>query len=52
MEQHSIGVATDAFSLPFRGGLLVFRAGQRVVAHPDCGARSRTTGCPSVSPEE
>jgi hypothetical protein len=31
--QHSIGVATDAFSLPFGGGLLVFRAGQRVVAH-------------------
>jgi hypothetical protein len=32
--QHSIGVATDAFSLPFGGGLLVFRTGQRVVAHP------------------
>ncbi len=32
--QHSVGVATDAFSLPFGGALLVFRAGQRVMAHP------------------
>jgi hypothetical protein len=36
--QHSIGVATDAFNLPFHGGLLVFRAGQRVVAHPELRA--------------
>lgn len=32
--QHSIGVATDAFTLPFAGSLLVFRAGQHVLAHP------------------
>lgn len=32
--QHSVGVATDAFTLPFAGSLLVFRAGGRVVAHP------------------
>ena len=33
--QHSVGTATDAFSLPFRGTLLTFRAGQRVFAHAE-----------------
>lgn len=32
---HSIGHATEAFNVPYAGGLLTYRAGQRIVAHPE-----------------